>query len=541
MPRCARRAAAGTSTRTTATTAASTSATSRATSTRTRPTQIVQREPIGESAASQAFSAGAVAGPEIQLRTYRLALITDPSYATYHGVANVTAAKVTLMNRVNQIYETESAIRMVLIADNDKLNLNTTALATGANGPCGAAALLHGDELVRQRARPQPDTWSARSSARATTTSATSRWATRAAASPASASSASATKARGCTGLATPIGDFFAVDYVAHEMGHQFAGNHTFNGTLVNCGGNRSGQTSVEPGSGSSVMAYAGICGQDNLQPHSDPYWVPKSYEEILAHVTGDRNPINEVQNVSFRDFDGTDSFTLSWDGRTTAPIVRGTNFTAAAVQTAIQGPSEVQTVALTGYDANGDSYRLSYGGANSHPIVRGQNNTAAGIPNALVGGNEQQQVVLTGFNATTQSFQIQVNGVNSVTLGQGGLAVNNGNVAAAVNGIAGLRRHASASSGAGNGGFTLTFAGASAEHRRAVGLDRQLHRARAPPPCARRQGRHRRCPRGRRARRSPRRHRHRRRLHADDQRRRPGHGLRRRSRSPTSAAPRAP
>ena len=44
------------------------------------------------------------------------------------------------MNRVNQIYETESAIRMVLIADTDKLNLNTAALATGANGPCGAAA-----------------------------------------------------------------------------------------------------------------------------------------------------------------------------------------------------------------------------------------------------------------------------------------------------------------------------------------------------------------------------------------------------------------
>ena len=423
--------------------------------------RIVQRDPVGEGPAAKAFSAGAVAGPEIQLRTYRLGLVTDPSYATYHGAANVTAAKVTLMNRVNQIYETESAIRMVLIADTDKLNLNTTALATGANGPCGAAACYTATNScgnVLDRNRYVIGQIIGASNYDIGHIAMGNSGGGVAGLGVVGLSS----KARGCTGLATPIGDYFAVDYVAHEMGHQFAGNHTFNGTLVNCGGNRSGQTSVEPGSGSSVMAYAGICGQDNIQPHSDPYWVPKSYEEILAHTTGDRNPLNEVQNVSFRDFDGTDSFTLTWDGKTSAPIVRGTNFTAAAIQAAIQGPSEVQTVALTGYDANGDSYRLSYGGANSHPIVRGQNNTPAGIQNALVGGNEQQQVTLAGFSGNTQSFQIQVNGVNSVTLGQGGLAISNNNVAAAVNGIAGFPGTVS-SSGAGNGGFTLTFAGASA------------------------------------------------------------------------------
>ena len=55
-------------------------------------------------------------GPDVQLRTYRLALVTDPTYATYFGgPANVTAAKVTLMNRVDQIYEDETAIRLVLI------------------------------------------------------------------------------------------------------------------------------------------------------------------------------------------------------------------------------------------------------------------------------------------------------------------------------------------------------------------------------------------------------------------------------------------
>src|SRR6185295_212438 len=75
-----------------------------------------------------------------QLRTYRLALITDPGYSTYFGgPANVTAAKVTLMNRVDQLYEEDLSIRLVLVGNNDLLNLDTWDLATGPNGPCGAA------------------------------------------------------------------------------------------------------------------------------------------------------------------------------------------------------------------------------------------------------------------------------------------------------------------------------------------------------------------------------------------------------------------
>ena len=75
------------------------------------------------------------------LRTYRLALITDPGYATFFGgPANVTAAKVTLINRVDQVYEDDLSIRMVLVANNDLLNLDTWAQAIGPNGPCGAAA-----------------------------------------------------------------------------------------------------------------------------------------------------------------------------------------------------------------------------------------------------------------------------------------------------------------------------------------------------------------------------------------------------------------
>jgi trimeric autotransporter adhesin len=75
-----------------------------------------------------------------ELRIYRLAIITDPGYATFFGgSANVTPAKVTLINRVNQLYEEDLSIRMVLVANNDLLNFDTWEQAIGPNGPCGAA------------------------------------------------------------------------------------------------------------------------------------------------------------------------------------------------------------------------------------------------------------------------------------------------------------------------------------------------------------------------------------------------------------------
>ncbi|WP_231127059.1 M12 family metallo-peptidase [Motilibacter aurantiacus] len=308
------------------------------------PGTFIERDGAGLASAAAVVGAADVeasAGPSIGsvLRTYRLALVTDPSYANYFGAANVTSAKVTLMNRVNQVYEDDLSIRLVLIAQNDVLNFNTAAQTTGANGPCGAApcyttvTTCNGTLLNRNRIVIGQLVGASNYDIGHIALGLSGG-------GVASAGVGANVKANGCTGLPNPVGDYMAIDYVAHEMGHQFSGSHTFNGVQRNCSaGNRSVNASVEPGSGSSIMAYAGICWQDDLQPHSDPYFHAFSQEQITGYVTRDLAPLNEVQTVSLRDFDtdGNDAFQLIVNGQPTAPIVRGVNYSAAGIKEALE------------------------------------------------------------------------------------------------------------------------------------------------------------------------------------------------------------
>lgn len=317
---------------------------------------------------SDQVSANAMTGG--QLRTYRLALVTDPSYATYFGgSANVTAAKVTLMNRVTQVYEDETSIRMVLIAGNDALNLDTPAQMTGVNGPCGGAACY----TATQAASCGSSTLTRNRQVIGLLVGASSFDIGHIALGVNGGGIASLgvvggnNKAQGCTGIPTPVGDFFAVDYVAHEMGHEYSGNHPFNGVTSNCAsGNRNAATSVEPGSGSSIMAYAGICGTDNLQPHSDAYWSQRSFDEIVTYTSSAETNINEVQMAALTGFaNNGQQFQLRYNGSDSVPIVRGSNFTIAGVKAAIEGIAGWPAGGTVTVSALGDTaFTVTYGGS---------------------------------------------------------------------------------------------------------------------------------------------------------------------------------
>src|SRR4029079_12419061 len=93
-------------------------------------------------------------------------------------------------------------------------------------------------------------------------------------------------KGRAATGRPDPVGDPFYVDYVSHEIGHHFGANHSFNGTTLFCNGNRNAATAWEPGSGSTIMSYSGLCADEDVQTDSDDYFHVGSLTEISNFVT---------------------------------------------------------------------------------------------------------------------------------------------------------------------------------------------------------------------------------------------------------------
>jgi hypothetical protein len=209
------------------------------------------------------------------LRTYRLAVACTGEYAQAPGInagtnpAILHAAIVTTVNRVVGVYEKEVSIRMVLIANNNLVEF-LDAATDPFNGNNNANTLINESQTVIDNFIGTPNydighTFSTGGGGLAQLNS-----------------PCGSGKARGITGSPNPTGDAYDIDYVAHEMGHQFGGNHS----MAGCGSSPN-STKYEVGSGTTIQAYAGICGAENIQPNSDPFFHAISFDEISNFVTG--------------------------------------------------------------------------------------------------------------------------------------------------------------------------------------------------------------------------------------------------------------
>ncbi|MFI0427693.1 MAG: reprolysin-like metallopeptidase, partial [Flavobacterium sp.] len=213
------------------------------------------------------------------LRRFRLALSCTGEYANYFGatssaqVALVNAAFNATMTRVNGIFEMDFNATMQIIATNNNViyynsttdpyspsasmaNWNSELQATltsviteanydvghlfGADGGGGNAGCI-GCVCVN------------------------------------------GSKGSGITSPADaiPQGDNFDVDYVAHELGHQFGGNHTFSFSTEN------NAVNMEPGSGVAIMGYAGITGATDVAAHSIAIFHAGSIQQVTNNIKG--------------------------------------------------------------------------------------------------------------------------------------------------------------------------------------------------------------------------------------------------------------
>jgi len=210
-----------------------------------------------------------------KFRKYRIAIGATAEYTAFHGgtIEDGLAAIVNTLNRVNFIFEKELAIGFVLANNNDLLietsiendpfnnfnlmemmsqnQINTDEKIGNENYDIGHVFGTYGGGAAIQQCPCNQNL-----------------------------------KAHGATGIGNPVGDFFDVNYVTHEIAHQFGAKHTFNSQAGQCHNNRSEESAYEPGSGTTIMAYQGLCNDDNIGDKTDAYFHIASLNQITRFVS---------------------------------------------------------------------------------------------------------------------------------------------------------------------------------------------------------------------------------------------------------------
>ncbi|MCB0639064.1 MAG: hypothetical protein KDC54_20685, partial [Lewinella sp.] len=234
--------------------------------------QTFEVETLYQAGERQDIAALEALGAPVMLHRYRLAVAATGEFTSYHGgtVEDGLAAIATIVNRLNEVYEVDIAVRFELIDGLDDV-IFTNALLDPYPGLSPGDLWEINNSVLFDSIGPANfdighlfDTGPGAGGGIGFIGSA-----------------CGPNRGQAVSGMANPQGDPYTINIVAHEMGHQMGGLHT----MSSCQ-NVQPQTSYEPGSGSTIMAYTGICPPgNNLQVNSDAYYHTNSLQLIFGFM----------------------------------------------------------------------------------------------------------------------------------------------------------------------------------------------------------------------------------------------------------------
>ncbi len=210
-----------------------------------------------------------------QLSIYRMAVSSAAEFTAFNGgtTAGAISGITTIINQNDAIYEREVAVRFVLVGNNNKLvffNAATDPFTNTSGNPCSTSI------------RAQSQTACDDSIGNANYDIGHVFTGTNIGGCAFIGAVCGANKGWGASGAG--FGNAaFDVSLSCHEMGHQFGAQHTFNSASGICVGQYASSSAYEPGSGSTIMSYAGSC--DNIQSNRDMFFHTISFDQIVTYT----------------------------------------------------------------------------------------------------------------------------------------------------------------------------------------------------------------------------------------------------------------